>query len=224
IRHTELDHDVKDEDDYVDDELEDKAPVQEPDFHEDADVFVTKSGGVKSLSRSIADEFEEAGKPEPAHDDIDEFNDDLKKSSTMSRGTSQLTTQKDGNRSPINGDIPVANKTLGQCLNAILDTSNWVQLFAPKATRQAVWAELVEEISYPVNSTSTNQVTEGTVSLLMAMGMETHAYPSSTAFADWTASEAGTELQRSKRKLKTAFESKDVGADDNRWPDLLEKE
>ncbi|OWZ08857.1 hypothetical protein PHMEG_00018535 [Phytophthora megakarya] len=124
---TEYDHDAKDEDDYVDDELEDKAPVQEPDLHEDADVFVTKSGGVKSLSHNLADEFEEAGKPVPAHD---ELNDGLK-----------------------------------------------------------------------------NQVDEDTVFL----GMEAHAYPSSTALADWTASEAGTELQRWKRKLKTAFGSKDVG-------------
>ncbi|OWY91909.1 hypothetical protein PHMEG_00039296, partial [Phytophthora megakarya] len=93
---TEFDHDTKDEDDYVDDELEDKAPVQEPDLHEDADVFVTKGGGVKSLSRNLADEFEEAGKPEPADDDIDAIHDDLKKSSTMTRGASQLTTKKDG--------------------------------------------------------------------------------------------------------------------------------
>ncbi|OWY98655.1 hypothetical protein PHMEG_00030528 [Phytophthora megakarya] len=45
----------------------------------------------------------------------------------------------------------------------------------------------------------------------MVMGMEAHPYPSSTALADWTASETGTELQRWKRKLKTAFGSKDVG-------------
>ncbi|OWY97133.1 hypothetical protein PHMEG_00032416, partial [Phytophthora megakarya] len=122
----------------------------------------------------------------------------------MTRGASQLTTKKDGNRPPISEDTPVANKTLGQCLNARLDTSSWIQLFAPKAARQAVWAELVEELSHPVNSTSTSQVAEDTVSLLMAMGMEAHAYPSSTALADWTASEAGTELQRWKRKLKTA--------------------
>ncbi|OWZ04529.1 Eukaryotic/viral aspartic protease [Phytophthora megakarya] len=193
---TEFDHDAKDEDDYVDDELEGKAPVQEPDLYKDADMFVTKSDGVKSLSRNLADEFEVADKPEPVHDDIDELNDDLKKSSTMTRGASQLTTKKDGNRPPINGDTPVANKTLGQCLNAMLDTSSWIQLFAPKAARQAAWAELVEGLSHPVNSTSTSQVAEDTVSLLMAMGMEAHAYPSSAALADWTASEAGTELQR----------------------------
>ncbi|OWY94829.1 Eukaryotic/viral aspartic protease [Phytophthora megakarya] len=62
-----------------------------------------------------------------------------------------------------------------------------------------------------MNSTSTSQVAEDTVSLLMAMGMEAHAYPSSTPLADWTTSEAGAELQRWKRKLKTAFGSKDVG-------------
>ncbi|OWZ18407.1 hypothetical protein PHMEG_0007502 [Phytophthora megakarya] len=73
---TEFDHDTKDEDDYVDDELDDKAPVQDPDFHKDADVFVTKSGGVKSLSRNIAVEFEEAGKSELAHHDIDKLKND----------------------------------------------------------------------------------------------------------------------------------------------------
>ncbi|OWY95287.1 Eukaryotic/viral aspartic protease [Phytophthora megakarya] len=129
----------------------------------------------------------------------------------MTRGASQLATKKDGNRSPINGDTPVANKTIGQCLNAMLDTNSWIQLFAPKAARQAVWAELVEELSHPVNSTSTSQVAEDAVSLLMAMGMEAHAYPSSTAHVDRTASEAGTDLQQWKWKLKTAFGSNDVG-------------
>ncbi|OWZ03064.1 hypothetical protein PHMEG_00025271 [Phytophthora megakarya] len=137
-------------------------------------------------------------KPEPAHDDIDELNDDLKKASTMTRG--QVNSRR-GTPPPINGDTPAANKTLGQCFNAMVDTSSWIQLFAPKAARQVVWVELVEELSHPVNSTSTSQVAEDKVSLLMAM---------STALAT-TASEAGTELQRWKRKLKTAFGSKDVG-------------
>ncbi|OWZ04860.1 Eukaryotic/viral aspartic protease [Phytophthora megakarya] len=86
----------------------------------------------------------------------------------------------------------------------MLDTSSWIQLLA----RKAVWAELVEELSHPVNSTSTSQVAEDT----MAMGMEAHAYPSSTALTDRAASEAGTELQRWTREPKIAFGSKDVGA------------
>ncbi|OWY99852.1 LOW QUALITY PROTEIN: hypothetical protein PHMEG_00029071 [Phytophthora megakarya] len=80
----------------------------------------------------------------------------------------------------------------------MLDTSSWIQLFAPKAARHAALAELIEELSHPVNSTSTSPVADDTVPL--AMGMEAHAFPSSTALADRTASEAGTELQ-----------SKDVG-------------
>ncbi|OWZ06881.1 LOW QUALITY PROTEIN: hypothetical protein PHMEG_00020806 [Phytophthora megakarya] len=125
----------------------------------------------------------------------------------MTRGASQLTTKMDGNRPPINGDTPVANKTPGQCLNAMLDTSSWIQLFAPKrpcgpnSSKNSSSCELDEY-----------EPTEDTVSLLMAMGMEAHAYPSSTALADWTVLEAGTELQRCNRKLKTAFGSKGVGA------------
>ncbi|OWZ01547.1 Eukaryotic/viral aspartic protease, partial [Phytophthora megakarya] len=88
-------------------------------------------------------------------------------------------------------------------------TSYAVERRGPSRLRLDSWygrpAELVEELSHHVNSTSTSQVAEDTVSLLMAMGTEAHAYLSSTALADWTASEAGTELQRWKRKLKTAF-------------------
>ncbi|OWY99173.1 hypothetical protein PHMEG_00029876 [Phytophthora megakarya] len=94
---TEFDHDANDEDDYVDDELEDKAPVQEPDLHEDADVFVTKSV----------------------------IDDDSRRESTHD--------EEGWDRPPINGDTPVAYKTLRQCLNAMLDTSSWILLFAPKA-------------------------------------------------------------------------------------------
>ncbi|OWY92322.1 Eukaryotic/viral aspartic protease, partial [Phytophthora megakarya] len=167
-------------------------------------MFVTKSGGVKPLSRNLADEFNEVGGPEPAQDD---FNDDSKASSI----TAQFTTKKDGHRPPINGDTPVANKTIGQCLKAMQETSKWIQLFVPKPARQAVWSELVEELSYPVNSTSTEQVTAGTVSLLTVMGMVTHAYPSKIALADWSPTEAGAELQTWKKKLKAAFGSQGVG-------------
>ncbi|OWZ17345.1 Eukaryotic/viral aspartic protease [Phytophthora megakarya] len=70
-----FDPDAQDEDAYVHDDTEDKAPVQEPYLPEDAEMYVTKSGGVKSLSRNLADEFDEVGGPEPAQDD---FNDDSK--------------------------------------------------------------------------------------------------------------------------------------------------
>ncbi|OWZ07731.1 Eukaryotic/viral aspartic protease [Phytophthora megakarya] len=189
-----FDPDAKDE---VRDDMEDKAPVQGPYLPEDAEMFVTKSGGVKSLSRNLADEFDEVGGPEPAQDD---FNDDSKASSI----TAQFTTKKDGHCPPINGDMSVANKTIGQCLKAMQEASKWIQLSARKPTRQAVWSELVEELSYPVNSTSTEQVTADT-------GMATHAYPSKIALADWSPTEAGAELQKWKKKLKAAFGSQGVG-------------
>ncbi|OWZ05259.1 hypothetical protein PHMEG_00022683 [Phytophthora megakarya] len=70
-----FDPDAQDEDEYVHDDTEDKAPVQEPDLPEDAEMFVKKRGGVKSLSRNLVDEFDEVGGPEPVQDD---FNDDAK--------------------------------------------------------------------------------------------------------------------------------------------------
>ncbi|OWZ01911.1 Eukaryotic/viral aspartic protease [Phytophthora megakarya] len=161
-----FDPDANDEDEYVhgDDVLEAKTP----------------SGGERLLVRNIADEFGEIDSLEPAEDNVDDFNEYSKSSTNMA----QLPTKKDGHRPPINGDTPVANKTTGQCLNAMQETNTWIQLFSPKPARQAVWTELVEELSYPVNSSSTEQVTADTVSLLTAMGMTTHAYPSKLALED----------------------------------------
>ncbi|OWZ18877.1 hypothetical protein PHMEG_0006962 [Phytophthora megakarya] len=55
--------DTQDEDEYVQDDTEVKAPVQKPDLSEDVEMFVTKSGGVKSILRNLADEFDEVGDP-----------------------------------------------------------------------------------------------------------------------------------------------------------------
>ncbi|OWY98767.1 LOW QUALITY PROTEIN: Eukaryotic/viral aspartic protease [Phytophthora megakarya] len=195
-----FDPDAQGEDEYIHDDTDDMAPVQEPDLPEDAEMFVTKNGGVKSLSRNVADEFDEVGDPEATRDD---FNDDSKSSSI----TAQFTTKKDGHRPPINGDTPVANKTIDQCLEAMQETSKWIQPFAPKPARQVVWSEL---LSYTVYSTSTEQVTADTVSLLTAMGMATHAYPSKIALADWSPTEAGAELLKWKKKPKAAFGSQGV--------------
>ncbi|OWZ07007.1 hypothetical protein PHMEG_00020661 [Phytophthora megakarya] len=112
-----FDPDATHEDEYVhcDDELEGKAPVQKPDLPEEAEMFVTKSGGERSLARNLADEFDETDSPEPAEDDVDDFNEYSKASTNMA----QFTTKKDGHRPPINGDTPAANKTIGQCLKAL---------------------------------------------------------------------------------------------------------
>ncbi|OWY95260.1 Eukaryotic/viral aspartic protease [Phytophthora megakarya] len=69
----------------------------------------------------------------------------------------------------------------------------------------------VQEPDLPEDAEITEQVTADTVSLLTAMGMATHAYPSKIALADWSLTEAGAELQKWKKKLKAAFGSQGVG-------------
>ncbi|KAE8986187.1 hypothetical protein PF011_g20092 [Phytophthora fragariae] len=44
--------------------------------------------------------------------------------------------------------------------------------------RQSVWAELSGESAWPVNTITTTQVVEDTVSLLRAMGCEPQTHPS----------------------------------------------
>ncbi|KAE8902553.1 hypothetical protein PF003_g13538 [Phytophthora fragariae] len=63
----------------------------------------------------------------------------------------------------------------------MLKESEWVPMFAPKPVRQAVRVDLSNELAWPVNSTSTRQVADDTVSLLMAMGIEAQSYPSGLA-------------------------------------------
>ncbi|OWZ19839.1 hypothetical protein PHMEG_0005833 [Phytophthora megakarya] len=103
-----FDPDAKYEDEYVhgDDDKEGKAPVQEPDLPEEAEIFVTKSGGERSLARNL----DETASLEPTEDNVGNFNENSKCSSNMV----QLTKKKDGHRPPINGDTPAANKKIGQ--------------------------------------------------------------------------------------------------------------
>ncbi|OWZ13176.1 Eukaryotic/viral aspartic protease [Phytophthora megakarya] len=76
-----FDPDANGEDEYVhDDDLENKASVLEPDLLEEAKMFVTKSGGERSLARNLADEFDETDSPEPTEDDADDFTEHSKSS------------------------------------------------------------------------------------------------------------------------------------------------
>ncbi|OWZ04403.1 Eukaryotic/viral aspartic protease [Phytophthora megakarya] len=96
----------------------------------------------------------------------------------------------------------------------MLDTSSWVRPFAPKAAEQAVWVELVEELSYPVNSTRTNQVAEDKFTL-------THSQQSSPT---------GPRRKQALRcsdgngNSRLCLEAMMLVLDDNRWFDLPEKD
>ncbi|POM68202.1 Hypothetical protein PHPALM_15667 [Phytophthora palmivora] len=106
--------DAKEDDD--EEYLEEKAAM--PDLSEAAVVSVGRSGGLDDI----------AG-PEPATEDSDDGSDGLKPSAmTAGKATSRST----GNRPPVNGDTPAANKVLGRCLELMKTRSNWIQLFGPK--------------------------------------------------------------------------------------------
>ncbi|KAG2772907.1 hypothetical protein PC116_g23007 [Phytophthora cactorum] len=61
----------------------------------------------------------------------------------------QLTEQTTGNRPPVNGDTPVANKGLGRCFNE-MKMGNWIQLFDPMSVRQAMWSDLNHDLARPM--------------------------------------------------------------------------
>ncbi|KAG3053239.1 hypothetical protein PI125_g26039 [Phytophthora idaei] len=92
-----------------------------------------------------------------------------------------------------------------------MQLSDWIRQFHPRQTHQATWGDLRDELAYPVNSLSTTQVAEDTVSLLRAMGMDVRSYPSNLTLNEWSPSEAGADLHKWKKKLRAAFGVKDIG-------------
>ncbi|POM72996.1 Hypothetical protein PHPALM_10204, partial [Phytophthora palmivora] len=172
--------------------LEEKAAM--PDLSEAAVVSVGRSGGVRSLARNLTEELDDVAGPEPTTEDSDDGSDGLKPLAMTGKTTSRST----GNRPPVNGDTPAANKVLGRCLELMKTRSNWMQLFGPKQARQAVWMDL--------------GVAQDTVLLLRAMGCEPQKFPSDAALKDWTPTDAGTALRKWKKKLRTSFGVSEIGA------------
>ncbi|GMF52907.1 unnamed protein product [Phytophthora fragariaefolia] len=142
-------------------DLEEKAPAPmavTPDTPEDAVMFAGRSGGVRPLSRNLVDEFNEDDGPEPAYEDFEDDGDNSKSPIV----TTQVTEQATGNRTPLNGDTPSSNKVLGKSYEDI-KSSDWGELFEPTMIRQTVWSELSNELAWPVNSTTIEQVAKDTV-------------------------------------------------------------
>ncbi|POM67325.1 Hypothetical protein PHPALM_16703, partial [Phytophthora palmivora] len=172
-----------------------------PDLSEAAVGSVGRSGGVRSLARNLTEELDGVAGPEPAIEDSDGGSNSLKPLAMTGKTTSRST----GNRPPVNGDTPAANKVLGRCLELIKTRINWMQLSGPKQARQAVWMDLGGELAVPIDSTSTRQVAQDTVLPLRTMGCEPQRFPSDAALKDWTPTDAGTALRKWKKKLRTSF-------------------
>ncbi|KAE9312957.1 hypothetical protein PF008_g19852 [Phytophthora fragariae] len=184
--------------DYED--LEEKTPaaMQELDNQEGAMLSAGRSGGSRSLSRSLASEFDEVAKPDHTHDDYEDSTEESKALVQVTKGPQESR----GYRPPLNSSTPAANKVLEQ----MIESSEWIQQFTPQMVRQSVWAELSGELAWPVNTITTTQVVEATVSLLRAMGSEPQTHPSEAALEGWTPAIAGRALHKWKRKPRLSSE------------------
>ncbi|GMF45419.1 unnamed protein product [Phytophthora fragariaefolia] len=169
-----------------------KAPAPmavTPDTPEDAVMFAGRSGGIRPLSRNLVDEFNKDDDPEPVYEDVEDDGDNSK----LPIVTAQVTEQATGNRPPLNGDTPAASKVIGKCYENI-KSSDWCELFEPTMIRQAVWSELSNELAWPVNSTTIEQVAKDMVAFLQAMGLKVTKHPSPSTLECWIPAEAGAEL------------------------------
>ncbi|KAE8877732.1 hypothetical protein PF005_g20008 [Phytophthora fragariae] len=203
--------------DYED--LEEKTPaaMQELDDQEGAMLSAGRSGGSRSLSRSLASEFDEVAKPDHAQDDYEDSTEESKALVQVSKGPQESR----GYQPPLNSSTPAANKVLGRMLEQMIESSEWIQQFTPLMVRQSVWAELSGELAWPVNTITTTQVVEDTVSLLRAMGCEPQMHPSEAALEGWTPAITGRDLHKWKRKL---VELRNVRHQSRTSPNTLENQ
>ncbi|KAF1794590.1 hypothetical protein GQ600_24007 [Phytophthora cactorum] len=137
------------------------------------------------------------------HPDYDDFNDGTE-GSKPSVASAKRSALLNAPRPPINGDTPAAKRVFDR-VEALMRNDEWMQLFKPIPKRKADWPALANELQYPVNSVSTSQVAEDSVSLLLALGYENETYPSTMSLQDWSPHEAGAALQKWKKKLRKAF-------------------
>ncbi|KAG3223388.1 hypothetical protein PC129_g5937 [Phytophthora cactorum] len=177
-RHEE-EHGLDAQDDY--DDYEDKTPAPEPGAAtpETATLSSGLSGATKSLSRNLTAELDDVVGPDP---DYNDFNDGTEgsKPSVVSANRSALLNAP---RPPINGDTPAAKRVFDR-VEALMKNDEWMQLFKPIPKRKTDWPALINELQYPVNSVSTSQVAEDSVSLLLALGYENETYPSTMSLQD----------------------------------------
>ncbi|GMF41118.1 unnamed protein product [Phytophthora fragariaefolia] len=132
------------------------------DASDEARVSAGRSGTPHPITRNLADEFDEVAKSEPARDDYGSENEISGKETADETVIRKLP----GNRPPMNSSTPVANRVVGQILGQMMESSDWIRQFTPKAVRRALWVELSGELAWPVNTISTVGVAEDTVCVM----------------------------------------------------------
>ncbi|KAG3051526.1 hypothetical protein PI125_g26274 [Phytophthora idaei] len=207
----EEEHGLGAQDDY--DDYEDKTPAPEPGAAtpETATLSSGLSGATKSLSRNLAAELDDVAGPDPDYDDLNDGTEGSKPLVASAKRSALLNAP----RPPINGDTPAAKRVFDR-VEALMRNDEWMQLFKPIPKRKADWPALANELQYPVNSVSTSQVAEDSVSLLLALGYENETYPSTMSLQDGSPHEAGAALQKWKKKLRKAFSA--IGINEGKQP------
>ncbi|KAG2848165.1 hypothetical protein PC118_g662 [Phytophthora cactorum] len=195
-------------------DYEDKTLAPEPGAGktpETATLSSGLSGATKSLSMNLAAELDDVARPDP---DYDDFNDGTEGSEPSVASAKRLALLN-APRPPTNGDTPAAKRVFDR-VEALMKNDEWMQLFKSIPKGKADWMVLANELQYPVNSVSTSQVAEDSVSLLLALGYENETYPSTMSLQDWSPHEAGAALQKWKKKLRKAFGA--IGINERKQP------
>ncbi|KAG2960130.1 hypothetical protein PC119_g26488 [Phytophthora cactorum] len=169
------------------------------------------SGATKSFSRNLAAELDDVAGPDPDYDDFNDGTEGSKPSVASAKRSALLNTPCP----PINGDT-LADKHVFDRVEALMKNDEWMQLFKPIPKRKADEPAVANELQYRVNSVSTSQVAEDSVSLLLALGYENETYPSTMSLQDWNPYEAGAALQKWKKKLHKAFGA--IGINEGKQP------
>ncbi|KAG3172104.1 hypothetical protein PI126_g1579 [Phytophthora idaei] len=207
----EEEHGLDAQDDY--DDYEDKTSAPEPGAatSEMATLSSGLSGATKSLSRNLAAELDDVAGPDP---DYDGFNDGTvgSKPSVASAKRSALLNAP---RPHINGDTRAAKRVLDR-VEALMKNDEWMQLFKPIPKRKTDWPALANELQCPVNSVSTSQVAEDSVSLLLVLRYENETYPSTMSLQDWSPHETGAAPQKWKKNLRKSFGA--IGINEGKQP------
>ncbi|GMF42347.1 unnamed protein product [Phytophthora fragariaefolia] len=105
------------------------------DASDEARVSAGRGGAPRPIRRNLAGEFDEVAKPEPARDDSGSENEVLDKKPADESVIRKLP----GNRPPVNSSTPAANRVIGRILDQMMESSDWIRQFTPKAVRQALW-------------------------------------------------------------------------------------
>ncbi|KAI9987043.1 hypothetical protein PInf_022901 [Phytophthora infestans] len=113
------------------DAYEDKTPAPEPGAATPETVTLSSglSGTTRSLSRSLADELDDAAGPEPVYEDYDDETEGYKPSVASAKHSALLKAP----RPPINGGTPAAKRVFDR-VQALVHNDEWMQLFKPRKT------------------------------------------------------------------------------------------